>query len=384
MGFIRNQNQGGASGGPSNAQGLPAGGTIGQALLKSSNADFDADWVTPNNATTSLSLQLIQGVATILIPGFGISRGFHVSASEISQSAGGTVEIRMLSGSSGPFYLVIEKSEFDNANIVFPGAEFVGFKPDFSQPGKTFGIRGIAYAGNKLVLAADQTDPAPFAGGNTSIDPLSTSPLAWFDATAENTLFSDVNGTTPTTANGGAVRRWLDLSAAGNHLTVEVGLPVKTSRGVEFNVGGESGMRFDSDISSAQNVYAVLNHNKGGAQFTTLLSAGLNSDRYNVRTDNSNFRSNPNNNANSDDWVGTYRINDIPQTSWKENERYLFSAVKGNPKATPNYFRSLASPSFAGRQFRGRVHELIICGPVTPQNDVGLKQYLANKWNLNI
>ena len=399
MGLIRNRGGSGGQTGGNTASPLGIGfvdgnGNSSQAAgitnlyLRGTGQDQGGgDWsFTPepgNLPAVQLQLNLINGRPTILVPASGLNRGFFVPASEISMSAGATIDVRFASGSDGPFFLVIEKAPLDTVDILFPDVEFIGFKPDFSQPGKIFGMRGMVYNGNKVTLAADQTDPAPFAGGNTSIDPLTTNPLAWFDATAENTLFSDTAGTTAST-NGNPVRRWLDLSPAGNHLTVEIGTPNKTARGVEFGVGGASGMQLDSDISLAQNVYAVLNHNKGGAQFSTLLSAGLNSDRYNVRTDNSNWRSNPNNNANSDDWTGTYRINDIAQTSWKENQRYLFSAKKGNPKASPNYFRSVGSPSFAGRHFRGRIHELIICGPVTAEEDEGLKQYLANRWNLNI
>lgn len=50
----------------------------------------------------------------------------------------------------------------------------------------------------------------------TAFDPLSLSPVLWFDAADESTLFDAVSGGS-LVANGGLVARWQDKSSTGNH-----------------------------------------------------------------------------------------------------------------------------------------------------------------------
>lgn len=61
-----------------------------------------------------------------------------------------------------------------------------------------------------------------------SAPPPSSPPLtglvAWYDASDLSTLFQDTSGTVPVTTTGQDVRKMLDKSGLGNHLTFEAGL----------------------------------------------------------------------------------------------------------------------------------------------------------------
>lgn len=365
---------------------LPSGGAVGQVLSRNGIQPDAIGWTNFEYLTRSVQPDPPAGPGdphTAQLEVGNFFRQFRLNDVGLDAVGANTTEITV-TGLDGPFLFRIEKGPNHTGDIVFPGATFYGFKPNFKQANKRFFIRGSRSDDGSLSLVADEENPSPFAGGTASINPAAVNPLAWFDAQAENVLFDAVAGGS-LSVNGGAVNRWEDISGNGNHLTTEVGTPKKAPRGVLFNDGGESGMRFTNDIPNALNIYAVLNHKREGNQFCTLLCGGRLSDRYNVRTDNTNWRSN-NTGQPNDDWTGTYRTNDVLGGKWEDNIRYLFSAKKGTPKGAPDpeFFRSLASASFAGRQFRGRVHELIICGAVTDAQDIGLKQYLANRWNLNI
>jgi hypothetical protein len=65
-----------------------------------------------------------------------------------------------------------------------------------------------------IVMAA-----ATQGGGAAAFSPIDLSPTAWYDPSNLGTLWQDVAGTTPVTADGQSVARIDDLSGNGHHLT---------------------------------------------------------------------------------------------------------------------------------------------------------------------
>jgi hypothetical protein len=90
--------------------------------------------------------------------------------------------------------------------VVQPGVSSFVFKPGYTVvSGSNYRLRGTGE------YSLDVYDPTNlFSSGEKG---------AWFDASDRSTLFQDAAGTTPVTALGQPVGRWLDKSGNNNHAT---------------------------------------------------------------------------------------------------------------------------------------------------------------------
>jgi hypothetical protein len=90
--------------------------------------------------------------------------------------------------------------------VVPPGTSSFVYKPGANVvSGSSYYFRGTG------TVAVDVYDPATlFSSGQKGV---------WFDASDVTTLFQDAGGTTPVTAVGQPVGRWLDKSGNNNHAT---------------------------------------------------------------------------------------------------------------------------------------------------------------------
>ena len=108
--------------------------------------------------------------------------------------------------------------------------EWAGAPTSFSYQWKLDGVAIVGETNSTyLVVAADAGKAlsvevtATNATGSTSVESAPTENLVqalrWFDFSDLSTLFQDAVGTTPVTANGQIIRRALDKSGNGNHIS---------------------------------------------------------------------------------------------------------------------------------------------------------------------
>jgi autotransporter-associated beta strand protein len=106
------------------------------------------------------------------------------------------------------------------------------------------------------------------------VTPDTTGLAAWFDATADGSLYSAATGGTSVTANGAAVVRWEDISGNGAHLFNEHAVDRHPALTLN-SINNKKGIRFNGDYLGRQNnnrwlrkqapnsvfYYIVLKHN---------------------------------------------------------------------------------------------------------------------------
>lgn len=102
--------------------------------------------------------------------------------------------------------LGVVTSSYIASAVVQPGVSSFMFKPSYNVvSGSSYYLKGTGQ------YSLDIFDPRNlFAAGEKGV---------WFDASDTSTLFQDAAGTTPVTAVGQPVGRWLDKSGNNNHAT---------------------------------------------------------------------------------------------------------------------------------------------------------------------
>mgnify|MGYP003658425986 CR=1 FL=1 len=149
----------------------------------------------------------LSGSKLFLFENPGDSSYFTMETNRNSNGAYDSTTVVNFSGSLvAATTLGVVTSSYIASAVVQPGTSSFVFKPGYRiVSGSNYRLRGTGTFGLTIF------DPTTlFASGEKG---------AWFDASDITTLFQDAAGTTPVTALGQPVGRWLDKSGNNNHAT---------------------------------------------------------------------------------------------------------------------------------------------------------------------
>lgn len=221
-------------------------------------------------------------------------------------------------------------------------------------------------------------------GGLPAFNPLSLSPSLWLDTADMTTLFQDSAGTTPVANAADPVGRISDKSGGGRHVVQATG----TMRPAFRQTGGKNAIEgdgVDDGLATAtgtgwgtgRDVFLVISNPSDDTNFV-MLGSSIDSGFLGASTSGSA--------AASDDGSGTQPfVNNALSATRGSN----YSATAGgatklvewrNANLT-NHFGLLLG-QYAGFQFSGRYHEVIICPTQTDTVRGQVRDYLTAKWGV--